>query len=144
MPFEDLDDEQADDGGDGFGEAADALDDTLGGGHDDANAQNKRNAQNDRNAQNNNNAQKAQKAQSVTNVKNEWNVRSFYLDDDLDDRVRRQYKRLDYELDGLDAVDGAFKKTRHFYPLLIEVGLTRLEELDAEDIAKILRERHPR
>ncbi len=36
------------------------------------------------------------------NVKKEWNVRSFYLDDDLDRNLTTTFKRLDLEFSEAD------------------------------------------
>jgi len=81
----------------------------------------------------------AQKSQNATNIKKEWNVRSFYLSDDLDDDVTTAFKRLDLDLDGADT-DIDLKKTRHFYPLLVELGLERLEEMEVTEVTERLEE----
>ena len=80
------------------------------------------------------NAQTSQKAQ---NIKKEWNVRSFYLDDDLDSDLSTAFKRLDLELSEADTgID--LKKTRHFYPLIVELGLERLESMDVTEVTERL------
>ncbi|RLM52950.1 hypothetical protein DVK07_21460, partial [Halorubrum sp. Atlit-26R] len=71
------------------------------------------------------------------NIKKEWNVRSFYLDDDLDDEVTTTFKRLDLALSESKS-DVDLKKTRHFYPLLVELGLEQVDEMDVEDITQRL------
>ena len=91
----------------------------------------------DMSSQPNRNAQKSQKPQNTKNIKKEWNVRSFYLSDDLDGEVTTAFKRLDLDIDGADTnID--LKKTRHFYPLLVELGLERLEELEVTEITERL------
>jgi hypothetical protein len=81
--------------------------------------------------------QKAQTSQKAQNIKKEWNVRSFYLDDDLDAELTTAFKRLDFELSEAGAgVD--LKKTRHFYPLLVQLGLERLEEMDVTEVTEQL------
>lgn len=90
-------------------------------------------SQRDRNAQTSQNAQKAK------NIKKEWNVRSVYLSDDLDDDLTTAFKRLDLDLDEMDT-DIDLKKTRHFYPLIVELGLERLEELEVTEITERLEE----
>jgi|APHM01.1.fsa_nt_gi hypothetical protein len=65
------------------------------------------------------------------NVKKAWNAKSIYLTDDLDSRLSKAYKRLDLELD--DEVD-QFKKTRHFYPLVVSAGLERLEKMKRNEV----------
>jgi hypothetical protein len=78
-----------------------------------------------------------QTSQNGGNVKEDWNVRSFYLDDDLDERLSTAVKRLDLELSESDSeID--LKKTRHVYPLLVEVGLERLEEMDVTEVTERL------
>jgi|APHM01.1.fsa_nt_gi hypothetical protein len=42
--------------------------------------------------------QSSQKSQKTQNVKKEWNVRSFYLDDELDRELTTTFKRLDLEI----------------------------------------------
>jgi hypothetical protein len=80
---------------------------------------------------------KAQSSQKAKNVKEEWNVRSFYLSDDLDSRVSTAFKRLDLDLSEADS-DIDLKKTRHYYPLLVELGLDRLEEMDVTEVTERL------
>jgi len=81
--------------------------------------------------------EKAQTSQKAQNVKKEWNVRSFYLDDDLNSDLSTAFKRLDLELSEADAgVD--LKKTRHFYPLIVELGLEQLEEMDITEVTERL------
>ena len=81
-------------------------------------------------SQSSRNAQKSQKPQ---NVKKEWNVRSIYLDDTLETELTTLFKRLDLELSEAET-DVELQKTRHFYPLIIELGLERLEEMDVTEI----------
>ncbi|CCQ34954.1 hypothetical protein HLRTI_003278 [Halorhabdus tiamatea SARL4B] len=78
-----------------------------------------------------------QTSQNAQNVKKEWNVRSFYLDDDLNSSLSTAFKRLDLELSESDT-DIDLKKTRHFYPLLVELGLERLEEMDITEVTERL------
>jgi hypothetical protein len=82
-------------------------------------------------------SQTSQKAGKAQNIKKEWNVRSIYLSDGLDADLTTAYKRLDFELSEADAgID--LQKTRHFYPLLVELGLERLEELDTTEVTERL------
>jgi len=71
-------------------------------------------------------------SKKAKNVKKAWNARSVYLPDDLDERVDREFKRLDFELSDTD-VD-SFGKTRDYYPLLFSLALEKLDEMDVEDI----------
>ena len=77
------------------------------------------------------------KSQNAQNVKKEWNVRSFYLNDDLNHDLSTAFKRLDLELSEADA-NIQLKKTRHFYPLIVELGLERMEEMDVTEIQERL------
>jgi len=83
---------------------------------------------------------KAQSSQKAQNIKKEWNVRSIYLDDDLDDNLATAFKRLDLELSESDA-DVNLQKTRHFYPLLVELGLERLERMDITEVTELIEEK---
>lgn len=72
-------------------------------------------------------------SQKTQNVKKEWNVRSFYLDDELDEDLITAFKRLDLELTQSDA-EINLRKTRHFYPLIVTLGLEQLEDMDDSEI----------
>jgi hypothetical protein len=118
----------------------DEIDDRLSkrfgsdGDEDDSEDDTDMSSQPDRNAQS---SQKSQNAKNAKNIKKEWNVRSFYLDDDLDDDLTTAFKRLDLDLDGTDT-DINMKKTRHFYPLIVELGLERLEEMEVTEVTERL------
>lgn len=77
--------------------------------------------------------EKSQASQNAQNVKKDWNVRSFYLHDDLDDDLTMAFKRLDLELSETD-VEINLKKTRHFYPLIVELGLEQLESMERTEV----------
>jgi hypothetical protein len=79
----------------------------------------------------------SKKAQKAQNIKEEWNVRSFYLDDDLDSELTTAFKRLDLDLSEADS-DIDLKKTRHFYPLIVELGIERLEEMERTEVTEQL------
>jgi hypothetical protein len=82
-------------------------------------------------------SQSSQSSQKAQNIKKAWNVRSFYLDDDLNDELTNAFKRLDLDLS--EAGSGVdLKKTRHFYPLIVELGLEHLEEMDLTEITERL------
>lgn len=80
---------------------------------------------------------KSQTSQKAQNIKKEWNVRSIYLDDDLDSRVTTAFKRLDLDVSESEA-DIDLKKTRHFYPMLVQLGLERLEEMEVTEVTERL------
>lgn len=66
------------------------------------------------------------------NVKEEWKALSVYLPDELEADLSRTYKRLDWELEADEAI--SIKKTRHYYPLVVELGLERIDELESDEI----------
>ena len=101
---------------------------------DSESAQNDENNKTDMNAQNDMTSQNAQKAK---NIKKEWNVRSFYLDDNLDGSLSTAFKRLDLDISEAGA-DLNLKKTRHFYPLIVELGLERLESMEVTEVMERL------
>lgn len=68
----------------------------------------------------------------ATNVKREWDNHSVYLPDGIATDLSRTYKRLDLDLD--EAYGLSIKKTRHYYPLVVRLGLERLEELETEEV----------
>ena len=63
----------------------------------------------------------------------DWKNHSFYLPEDLADQLSIDYKKLDWQLD--EQLNQDLKKTRHYYPLIVELGLERLEDLDPDEIA---------
>lgn len=81
------------------------------------------------------NEQRSKNAETA-NIKAEWTNHSVYLEDDLASQLSRSYKRLDLELD--EQYDLSIKKTRHYYPLIVKLGLDRLGELESEDIKEEL------
>lgn len=82
-------------------------------------------------------SQKEQSSQKAQNIKKEWNVRSFYLDDELENELTTAFKRLDLDLTETDT-EINLKKTRHFYPLIVKLGLERLEELEVTEVTEKL------
>lgn len=94
-------------------------------------------SQNDMTSVQSGNERKAQASQKAQNIKKEWNVRSFYLDDGLDSDLTTAFKRLDLSLSEADA-EVNLKKTRHFYPLIVELGLERLAGMDVTEVTERL------
>lgn len=81
------------------------------------------------------NSSKASNSQSVMNVKNAWRAKTVYLPDSLHDDLGTAYKRLDLDLD--DDFN-ELRKTRHFYPLLVAVGLEQMESMEREEVISVL------
>jgi len=116
---------------------SDEIDDRLSkrfGGEKDTDDQQDDTTDMSTHSQNDSTAQSSQKAQ---NIKKEWNVRSIYLDDDLDNELTTAFKRLDLDLSEADA-DVDLKKTRHFYPLVVALGLERLESMEVTEVTEQL------
>ena len=115
------------------------LDDRLSRRFDDDspeendNSESESESESDRASSKSQSSRNSQKSQKPQNVKKEWNVRSIYLDDTLESELTTMFKRLDLELSEADT-DVELQKTRHFYPLIIELGLERLEEMDVTEI----------
>ena len=65
------------------------------------------------------------------NIKQEWTNHSVYLPDELTDSLGRRYKYLDLDLD--EEFDLSIQKTRHYYPLIVKLGLERLDELSSKE-----------
>ncbi|WP_435078794.1 hypothetical protein [Halococcus sp. AFM35] len=79
-----------------------------------------------------------QKAQKAKNVKKAWNATSIYLPDDLDTKLSTAYKRADLQLS--EDADISFKKTRHYYPVVIALGLERMENMESKEIMEVMEE----
>jgi hypothetical protein len=67
-----------------------------------------------------------------TNIKDEWNGRTIYIPDNILDDMEDTY--LESQLKLRKAGQDAFKKNRHFYPLLVQFGLEGLSEADADEL----------
>ncbi|MDL0126079.1 hypothetical protein PNP59_14000 [Halobacterium salinarum] len=120
---------------------SDEIDDRLSrrfdDDQDDENETISEKSQNDMNSSQSGAERKSQASQRAQNIKKEWNVRSFYLDDGLDSNLTTAFKRLDLSLSEADA-EVNLKKTRHFYPLIVELGLERLEEMEVTEVTERL------
>jgi hypothetical protein len=120
---------------------SDEIDDRLSrrfdDDQDDENETTSEGSQNDMNSGQSGVERKSQTSQKAQNIKKEWNVRSFYLDDGLDSDLTTAFKRLDLSLSEADA-EVNLKKTRHFYPLIVELGLERLEEMEVTEVTERL------
>ncbi|GGN26287.1 hypothetical protein [Halarchaeum nitratireducens] len=121
---------------------SDEIDDRLSRRFDDDqddqdDAATSKKSQNDMTSGQSGKQRKSQTSQKAQNIKKEWNVRSFYLDDDLDSDLTTAFKRLDLSLSEADA-EVNLKKTRHFYPLIVELGLERLGKMDITEVTERL------
>lgn len=113
------------------------IDDRLSRRFDNEQVDEQEAADESQNEMNSPKSQTSQKSQKAGNIKEEWNVRSFYLDDALNSELMTSFKRLDLSLSEADA-DIDLKKTRHFYPLVVALGLERLEEMEVTEVTERL------
>ena len=79
---------------------------------------------------------KTAKNGKTVNIKEAWTNHSVYLPEELTSELGRQYKYLDLELD--EEFGMSIQKTRHYYPLIVALGLERLEELEAKEVKEQL------
>ena len=77
-------------------------------------------------------------SETKTNIKDEWNGRTIYIPDDLLDEMEDAY--LESQLKLRKAGQDEFKKSRHFYPVLVQLGVEALSEADAEEVQARLSE----
>ena len=101
------------------------------------NAQDAKNMENDEASENDRIAENAgseehAKASQPIRIKDAWPNHSVYLPEDTADVLSATYKKLDWQLDAEYGLD--IKKTRHYYPLVVQLGLERFEELDQEEV----------
>jgi len=91
--------------------------------------------------QNNREYQDGQENQNNTdklNPKKDWTGRMVYVPDDggssVDDLLSGfdgEYDRMQYE------TEWKVKKQRHYYPVLVQVGVERLQEMDGEEFTAV-------
>lgn len=74
----------------------------------------------------------AKSSKNAKNVKKEWTARSVYLPDELERHLSQTYKRLDWQLEADEGL--SIKKTRHYYPLVVRLGLERIEEMESKEL----------
>lgn len=72
------------------------------------------------------------------NVKKDWNATTIYLPNDLNQAMTTAYKRVDLELSA--EFDYSIKKTRHYYPLLIALGMKQLKGMEVNEVMEALEE----
>jgi hypothetical protein len=75
----------------------------------------------------------------ANNVKDEWTARSIYLPDTIDSDLSRTFKQMDLALD-MAEINREFRKTRHFYPVLVALGIERMGEMEPVELMAFLDE----
>lgn len=78
------------------------------------------------------------KKEKTVNIKEAWTNHSVYLPDELTSELGRRYKYLDLQLD--EEFGKSIQKTRHYYPLIVALGLERLEGLETKEVKERLDE----
>ena len=123
---------------------ADDIDERLsrrfGGDREEKSGGDDENAQNEDRSMNDSNEMPEDVDRNPLNVKRDWNARSFYLPDGLDRALSTAYKRLDLGLTE-DNAGLTLKKTRHYYPLVVELGLERMERMEQEELMERIEQR---
>lgn len=119
--------------------------DRLSARFDDEESSDEQDSQNDRdetstvgNEESSNTSMNEGNAWTSKNVKKDWNATTIYLPDDLNRTMTTGYKRTDLELSA--EFDHSIKKTRHYYPLLIALGMERLESMEVNEVMEALEE----
>jgi hypothetical protein len=82
-------------------------------------------------------AERAKNAWNAESVKDAWRGMTVYLPEDLRDHLDDEYRRVDFELSG--EVDGEqLRKDRHYKPLLIALGLERMEDMKEDELTAFI------
>ncbi|MDL0140837.1 hypothetical protein PNP85_15170 [Halobacterium salinarum] len=71
-------------------------------------------------------------AMHVRNVKSEWTSKSFYLPEFLKDDLKTTYKETDLEFEMERGEE--LPKTRHYYPLVVALGIERIARMEPQEI----------
>lgn len=69
-------------------------------------------------------------------VKNEWSGLTIYLPEQLREKLELVFREHSYECKRTSDLE--LRKLRHFYPVIIALGLEQLEDTSAEDIGPLL------
>jgi len=78
------------------------------------------------------NAKNDMNAMRVKNVKESWSATSVYLPEFLDRQLTTTYKHADLEFE--EEFGRSLQKTRYYYPLLVALGMERIEEMEANEL----------
>ena len=92
---------------------------------------------NEENEQSKQNDQKEKNEVKAKNVKKEWNARSVYLPDGLTDDLELAWNQLKVRF-AEDGQELDLQKTRHFYPLVIRVGIDGVRERRTAELVDLL------
>lgn len=70
-------------------------------------------------------------------IRDDWHPNSVRLPKHLQDAWDSEHKRIDYQLTQADN-DIDYSKDRYYKPLVIALGLSRLQEMDTSDIIEAI------
>ncbi|WP_281196076.1 hypothetical protein, partial [Halorubrum sp. F4] len=90
------------------------------------------NAKNEMNAKSEENAKNEMSAMRVKNVKESWSATSIYLPEFLDRQLTTTYKHADLGFE--EEFGRSLQKTRYYYPLLVALGMERIEQMEAQEL----------
>lgn len=71
----------------------------------------------------------------IRNIRDAWNGRTCYVPDDLATEIDRAFLSMQNEL-----LDGErnVKKNRHFYPVVLKLGVEALEDADVDQLESLI------
>lgn len=72
--------------------------------------------------------------QRVKHVQKEWEHRNFYIPEELDDALESVRAEMADSISG--EFGGQMAVTRHFYPVMIQLGLARIKDLSPAEFAE--------
>ena len=71
----------------------------------------------------------------IERIKDKWSARTYYMPDEITERLDREHDRLQYEVRDIN-----IKQARHFAPVLIEYGLQDIEDMSGDEFKTALNE----
>lgn len=113
-------------------EPGDSVKDRFAKRFEDEKDRNTDQERNEKEDQNSKTEDSSKNSRERTSPKNDWTNHSVYLSDNLASSLSRSYKRLDLNLD--EEYGLSIKKTRHYYPLIVKLGLEQLDGLDSKEV----------
>jgi len=83
-------------------------------------------------SKNEENAKSEKNVMRAKNVKESWSATSIYLPEFLDRQLTTTYKHADLAFE--EEFGRSLQKTRYYYPLLVALGMERIEEMEAQEL----------
>lgn len=75
----------------------------------------------------------------IDNIRDVWSARTCYVSDDLAGELDRAWLEMQTELVDLDR---DISKNRHFYPVVLSLGIDALREADSDELETKVDELH--